>query len=254
MTFQREVLRKYKKFEVPESVGLGDCHEVNALGTWSIKFVSKLPNNKRMIGWMHNVLYVPKLSSNLFSVRESASNGNSTFFGTNCWIRNQRKQLIGVGLPVGKLYRLDGTIQKSNKQSAFTSNEKRESTSIDVWHRRLAHVNIRQLRELCSSADGINIPSNGDRSFCEACIEGKMHRLPHRPLKEIRSTQPPQLIHSDVCGPMQTRSLGGSRYFITFIDDFFRYCRSYFMRHKSEALERFMEFKATVEKRDWKMH
>uniref|UniRef100_A0A1X7UQ86 GAG-pre-integrase domain-containing protein n=1 Tax=Amphimedon queenslandica TaxID=400682 RepID=A0A1X7UQ86_AMPQE len=137
---------------------------------------------------MHNVLYLPKLSSNLFSVRESASNGNSTFFGSNCWIRNRRKQLIGVGLPVGKLYRLDCTIQKSNKQSAFTSNEKSGSTSIDVWHRWLAHVNIRQLQELCSSADEINISSRGDRSFCEACIEGKMHRLPHHPLKEIKST------------------------------------------------------------------
>uniref|UniRef100_A0A1X7SVG7 CCHC-type domain-containing protein n=1 Tax=Amphimedon queenslandica TaxID=400682 RepID=A0A1X7SVG7_AMPQE len=92
MTFQREVLRNYKEFEVPESVGLGDGHAVNALGTGSIKFLSKLPNNKRMIGWMHNVLYVPKLSSNLFSVRESASNGNSTFFGTNCCMDKESKK------------------------------------------------------------------------------------------------------------------------------------------------------------------
>ena len=230
-------------------MGLGDGHKVKALGTGSIKFVSKLPNNKEMIGWMHNALYVPKLSINLFSVRESASNGNSMFFGTKCWIRNQRKHLIGVGLPIGKLYRLDCTFLKSNKQSAFTCNEKK---GIDVWHRRLAHVNTRQLRELCSNADGINIPSSGDRSFCEACIEGKMHRLSHHPLKEIKSTQPIQLIHSDVCGPMQTHSWGGRKYFITFSDDFSRYCRSYFMRHKSEALEKFIEFKATSEKESWR--
>ena len=190
---------------------------MNALGVGSIKFVSKLPNEKRVIGWMHNVLYVPKLSNNLFSVRESASNGNYTFFGSKCWIRNKRRRLIGTGSPVGKLYRLDCEILKSDKQSAFVGKNDKDSTSIDLWHRRLAHVNTRQLRQLATSADGINVPSSGDQSFCEACIEGKMHRTPHRPLKEIKSTRVLQLVHSDVCGPMQTHSLGGSRYYITFI-------------------------------------
>ena len=87
---------------------------MNALGV-----VSKLPNKKRVIGCMHNVLYVPKLSNNLFRVRESASNGNYTFFGLKCWIRNKRRKLIDTGSPVGKLYRLDCEILKSDKQSAF---------------------------------------------------------------------------------------------------------------------------------------
>ena len=47
---------------------------------------------------------------------------------------------------------------------------------------------------------------------------------------------------------MQTKSIGGSRYFITFIDDHSRYCRCYFMRYKSQALEKLKEFKAEVEK------
>ena len=75
-----------------------------------------------------------------------------------------------------------------------------------------------------------------------------MHRTPHRPLKEIKFTRVLQLVHSDVCGPMQTHSLGGSRCYITFFDDFSRYCRTYFMRYKSEALDKFMEFKAAAEK------
>ncbi|KAK8999695.1 hypothetical protein V6N11_065192 [Hibiscus sabdariffa] len=51
------------------------------------------------------------------------------------------------------------------------------------------------------------------------------------------------LIHSDVCGPMNTQARGGFQYFITFTDDFSRYGYIYLMRHKSEALERFKEFK-----------
>ncbi|KAK8669364.1 hypothetical protein V6N13_106796 [Hibiscus sabdariffa] len=55
------------------------------------------------------------------------------------------------------------------------------------------------------------------------------------------------LIHSDVCGPMNTQARGGFQYFITFTDDFRRYGYIYLMRHKSEALERFKEFKNEVQ-------
>ena len=46
---------------------------------------------------------------------------------------------------------------------------------------------------------------------------------------------------------MQTKSVGGSRYLITFIDDYSRYCFSYFMKQKLEALDKFIEFKAAAE-------
>ncbi|KAK8597307.1 hypothetical protein V6N12_065778 [Hibiscus sabdariffa] len=55
------------------------------------------------------------------------------------------------------------------------------------------------------------------------------------------------LIHSDVCGPMNTQARGGFQYFITFTDDFSRYGYIYLMCHKSEALERFKEFKNEVQ-------
>ncbi|KAK9018647.1 hypothetical protein V6N11_001617 [Hibiscus sabdariffa] len=55
------------------------------------------------------------------------------------------------------------------------------------------------------------------------------------------------LIHSDVCGPMNTQARGGFQYFITFIDDFSRYGYIYLMRQKFEALERFKEFKNEVQ-------
>ncbi|KAK8676013.1 hypothetical protein V6N13_034068 [Hibiscus sabdariffa] len=55
------------------------------------------------------------------------------------------------------------------------------------------------------------------------------------------------LIHSDVCGPMNTQARGGYEYFITFTDDFSRYGYIYLMHHKSEALEKFKEFKNEVQ-------
>ena len=75
-----------------------------------------------------------------------------------------------------------------------------------------------------------------------------MHRASHKPQKEIRSSEKLQLVHTDICGPMQTKSFAGSRYFITFTDDYYCCCKAYFLKTKSEALEKFKEFKAAVEK------
>ncbi|KAK9043135.1 hypothetical protein V6N11_071485 [Hibiscus sabdariffa] len=60
------------------------------------------------------------------------------------------------------------------------------------------------------------------------------------------------LIHSDVCGPMNTQARGGYQYFITFTDDFSRYGYIYLMRHKSKALEKFKEFKNEVQNKHGK--
>jgi transposase InsO family protein len=55
------------------------------------------------------------------------------------------------------------------------------------------------------------------------------------------------LVHSDVCGPMSISARDGSRYFITFTDNFSRYGYVYLMRHNSKSFENFKEFKTEVE-------
>lgn len=55
-----------------------------------------------------------------------------------------------------------------------------------------------------------------------------------------------QLVHSGVCGPMRTHSIGGAKYFVTFIDDYIRCCAVYFTKHKSEVFDKFKEFEATT--------
>ncbi|MDM1593453.1 transposase family protein, partial [Escherichia coli] len=57
-----------------------------------------------------------------------------------------------------------------------------------------------------------------------------------------------EIIHSDIWGPAQTPTINGKRYYITFIDDYTRFIWVYFLKEKSEALNRFMDFKTYVEK------
>lgn len=209
MTFRSDVLRRYKEFEKPEQFGLGDGRTVEALGTGDIKFISHLPHNRRVIGWMSNVLYVPQLATNLFSVHAATLQGNTVSFGRQCWIRNKRNELVGTGAPAGKLYTLNGEVMKSSDDTvAAVAEDQGSITRLDLWHQRLAHVNVRQLRQLTANADGIDIPLQGTQSFCEACVQGKMHQLSHPPSKGIKSTKKLQLVYTDICGPMQTESFG----------------------------------------------
>ena len=50
------------------------------------------------------------------------------------------------------------------------------------------------------------------------------------------------MIHSDVCGPTFVNSLEGSRYYVTFIDDYTRHTSVHFMKTNDEVLEKFKTF------------
>jgi len=55
---------------------------------------------------------------------------------------------------------------------------------------------------------------------CIDCIKGKL-TAKTRKTSSFRKEEILQLIHTNICGPITPIALGGSRYFITFIDDFF---------------------------------
>ena len=75
-----------------------------------------------------------------------------------------------------------------------------------------------------------------------------MSRLPFpKGNTENRTTEKLQIIHSDLCSPIKETTPGGAKYFVTFIDEFTRYCKVYFLKKKNEALEKFKEYKNEVE-------
>ncbi|KAK4397665.1 hypothetical protein Sango_1242000 [Sesamum angolense] len=55
------------------------------------------------------------------------------------------------------------------------------------------------------------------------------------------------LIHTDLCRPLNTHARGGFSYFITFTDDYSWYGYIYLIRYKFEAFVRFKEFRLEVE-------
>ena len=247
MTPKREYFTEYQVFSTPEKVALGDGRVVEAVGAGKIQLnmLFKVSNSKRSV--MHDVLHVPKLSCNLFSVRAAAKRGNTVKFGqSKCWIRGPKGTLQGMGSLSGKLYQLKCEVLDEETASLVSE----DLSEVDLWHQQLGHLNRQQLNTLVDRklASGVKLSTISQLSFCEGCVEGKMQRRPFKSVTHQQSKRRLELIHSDVCGSLQVESIGGSRYFVTFIDDYSRCAAVYFIKTKTEVLEKFKIFEAMVTK------
>ena len=92
---------------------------------------------------------------------------------------------------------------------------------------------------------GLKFQSSQESTFCDGCAKGKQKRMPFSK-EATRATEILEIVHSDVCGLMQTKSHGGNRYFVTFIDDKSRFTAIYFMQRKDQVCEKFKEYEAMV--------
>ena len=89
MTHSKELFYHYRKFEVPEKVSLGDGRTVEAIDTGDIQVNMTFKVSEQKSCVMRGVLYVPKLTCNLFSVRAAVLKGNTVRFGKSIyWINS----------------------------------------------------------------------------------------------------------------------------------------------------------------------
>ena len=92
------------------------------------------------------------------------------------------------------------------------------------------------------------LPSIDQIDVYEGCVYGKQTRRAFPTNRAWRASKPLELIYADICGPMETRSLGGNRYFLLFTYDHTLMSWVYFLGYKSQALEHLRKFQALVEK------
>lgn len=179
-----------------------------------------------------NVLYVPRLSSNLVSIKKLARDGYKIILeGEQCNIF-KGPELKAVVKPYGDLYELN-----TAEKALITKNLNCSKDCIHVWHRRLGHRSLDAIKSLTEKglAKGIIIKDCKEDKICECCIKGKMARKSFPKESTNKTEKPLDLIHTDVCGPMQTKTPGNKRYILTLIDDFSRYTKIYLMETKDLA-------------------
>jgi len=210
------------------SLGLGDINlslDINGIPTKAI---------------LKNVLYVPDLKANLISVSKALDAGLTVTFQNDIAILSS---CDGITRATARKDNNMFTINLSTNRSSYISTvESNTPTLMDLWHARLGHLGEQNIKILSKGmVGGVNI-KNEDLSFCKTCTEGKMTKQPFSGTGNTKSTKLLQLVHSDICGPIPTSSIGGGRYFITFIDDYSHHTTTYILKHKSEAIDKFKEY------------
>ena len=208
-------------------------------------------NDRSLI--LRDCLYVPSIRRNLVSVSKLFKDGYSVYFSNSVVIK-LNKHFVCSGSLVDDLYIINPmfpTVQLNELNNTNNLPCKRKEPSklnqTYLWHLRLGHINLNRISRLVRDGPLGSLQVE-ELPVCESCLEGKMTKRPFS-AKGYRAKEPLELVHSDVCGPMNIQARGGFEYFITFIDDYSRYGYIYLMRRKSECFEKFKEYKAETEKR-----
>ena len=130
------------------------------------------------------------------------------FNNEGCFIEKDGR-LIAKGRRDGRLFILDSN---EVKPAMYAEGLKTE-TNIELWHKRIGHVNLQRLRGMQSKGVVIGLPPSDSKRVdrvCKACQIGKQHRHPF-PKERNVSKGLLDVIHSDVWGLAQTPTLGGCR-------------------------------------------
>lgn len=241
MTYDKSLFSSYSPGD-HSPVRLGNKTTANVAGSGNVTLLIKVNGRNRKC-YLKNVLHVPQLGYQLLSIPTLDKSGKASLFESGRVFIQSRDVLLATGTLQGNLYRLDTLQPEPN--SAFLSVE------METWHRRLAHLSPATISEMAARnlVHGLNLKKGSPNlGHCEGCILGKGHRSPIPKVSSSKSTKLLQLVHSDVNGPIETPSLGGSRYFVTFIDDYSKWTVLYTMQRKSDTFDCFKRYHAYAEK------
>ena len=123
-----------------------------------------------------------------------------------------------------------------------TYGTQKNKAEIWLWHQCMRHTSFGYLKKLFPS-----LFANLDMSVfkCDVCELAKIHRASF-PLILNKSPVLFMIIHYDVWGPSKIPTLGGSRWFVTFIDGYIRMTWLCLMKSKSMVNLLFQKFYKTI--------
>lgn len=156
--------------------------------------------------------------------------GYAVIFVGGLWKITKGVMIVARGNKTGTLYMAINT-----KNTAALGDADVDS---NLWHRRLGHKSEKGLKVLLSKVKLSGIKSM-DIGLCEDYIFGKQKRVSFSKANKTPKTRRLELVHTDVCGPAPVASLGGSSYYVTFIDDSTRKVWVYFWENKSDVYDVF---------------
>ena len=131
------------------------------------------------------------------------------------------------------LYKLTGSIIVGHASAAT---EKEDTTRL--CHMRLGHMRERGLQVLHNKGTLLGIKYY-KLNLYKFCILSRQRRVAC--FTSQHKTKGLARLRTDVWGPLPVAFIRGAKYYVVFIDDFFRRVWVYFLKKKSEVFQKFKE-------------
>ena len=227
MTGNKALLSNYVEKEGPSVIfgdnGSGKTRGYGSAGNGAISF--------------SKVAYVEGLQHNLLSISQLCDKGHQvTFLNNQCQVRDLKTSAIKlIGTREGNVYTIDLGQLSSEETICFLAKASEELSWL--WHRRLSHLNFKNMSKLASKDLVAGLPKFNfvKERPCNACQLGKQTRSSFKSKTANSIDKPLQLLHMDLFGPIPTTSLGGKRYSLVVVDDYTRFTWVFFLTSKDET-------------------
>ena len=190
---------------------------------------------------LKNILFIPEFKRNLMSVDcLTDSHFKTVFFKDNninkvsIYNKNNNKLFTACSNNT-KTY----TIWTSKKKFTFPINNgicnyiaDSDSESLFLWHKRLGHFNINNLRHILTKIN--------TKQQCQICAKTKLKNFPFQQ-NDNRAKEPFELVHMDTVS-ITDESLYGNKYFLSILDDYSRFGWILFFKSKAEVFQKFISW------------
>ncbi|EEB88899.1 hypothetical protein MPER_13074 [Moniliophthora perniciosa FA553] len=211
----REYFKNYRKYDdalLGNSSKEGVQFEILGVGDVELRVYH---NDVAHTLILRDALYAPTIACNLVALGLLDKKGWKMVLGGGKILFHDP-----VGTPVfeaalgeSNLYTINGAFTVPNPPVAFAV------PSIDLWHRRSAHIAKERIKNAQTLLDGLDIADLplGNEHRCEPCILANHRKSPYPPSTE-NTTTPLYLLGVDIWGPSRVPSVGGNRYAMVLVD------------------------------------
>nr|GFB54145.1 retrovirus-related Pol polyprotein from transposon TNT 1-94 [Tanacetum cinerariifolium] len=161
---------------------------------------------------------------------------------STCFIRDLKGNDLLTGSRGTDLYSI--SLQDTSSPNLICLMAKATSSQAWLWHCRLSHLNFDTINLLSKNDIVIGLPKLKfikDHLY-SSCELGKAKRKYFQTKTTPSFKRRLQLLHMDLCGPMQVESINGKKYVLVIIDDYSRYTWTHFLRSKDETPEVLIDF------------
>ena len=205
-----------------------------------------------------DVIYVPSvLNVNLLSIGQLEAKGiEFTMKNGKCFVW-KHGSLWAVASRTNNVYLLHeldltGTHTAHSLVSFPALSSDKEPRRVDtqlfeIWHRRLGHLNRKYVSALKNLSDRMDFgPPHKHTIDCSDCLKANQRRqISRMPTRKPDSVL--DIVHADICGPMQENDFWGHRYFLLLVCAKCRYKWTYLLFKKDDAMLQLRKWKAWAE-------